>query len=331
MRNSSHGGQLQLLCSRIFLLFSVLARLACATTGQEPLAPIKKTVYAPGQAIPVECLNRTIDTGEQISDSRGQLQYVPLPVCNETGRPLELYFGVEHEVNCTIPFITDEFFHQLEFYVHNDAPLTCRIPTRPLPGLDSEREISSPSSSSSSGGSSSSSTSSADDTYTPLIIALTGTLQLSHLHIATNLNILIHAAPRSVAPGTIDAATAYSISHHSRVTRVIIGDPLPLRLSVRWYPNTALPSGWSGVGGHLYLSTVVYCLLSAGAAVAVCVAYFRGVEFPRRLRSHGRERLGGGAEGFGGSGVGRMYGGYGYGMSTVYNGTGTSNGFGKRD
>ncbi len=36
------------------------------------------------------------------------------------------------DFNCTMSFISDEYFHLLEFYVHNDAPLTCRIPARPL-------------------------------------------------------------------------------------------------------------------------------------------------------------------------------------------------------
>lgn len=31
----------------------------------------------------------------QITDASGQLQYIPFPVCNETGKPLELYFGIE--------------------------------------------------------------------------------------------------------------------------------------------------------------------------------------------------------------------------------------------
>lgn len=44
------------------------------------------------------------------------------------------------------------------------------------------------------------------------------------------------------------------------------------------------------MGGHLFLSTVIYCLLSALAATAVCIAYFRGVELPRRLKTHGRDR-----------------------------------------
>src|SRR5664279_3503531 len=35
------------------------------------------------------------------------------------------------DINCTIPMITDPFFHLLEFYIHNDAPLSCRIPSRP--------------------------------------------------------------------------------------------------------------------------------------------------------------------------------------------------------
>ena len=72
------------------------------------------------------------DTGEHVSDAQGQLQYIPFPTCNETGAPLALHYGLERDTNCTIPFITDEFFHLLEFYVHSDAPLSCRIPARPL-------------------------------------------------------------------------------------------------------------------------------------------------------------------------------------------------------
>lgn len=59
--------------------------------------------------------------------------------CNETGRPLELYFGIEKghhtqlillrslfltlsDINCTLESIDDPLFHLLEFYIHNDAP-----------------------------------------------------------------------------------------------------------------------------------------------------------------------------------------------------------------
>lgn len=258
--------------------------------------------------------------GEHITDAAGNLQYIPFPTCNETGRPLELYFGIEKDINCTIDFIDDNFFHLLEYYVHNDSPFTCRIPQRPLPpssvsSLDSRDASSGQEHLKIEGQGSLSSE------YIPLIIALTGTLQLSHLHVSTHLNVLLHAAPKSSDPGVIAAGTAYSIATLAQPpTRIVIGDSLPLRFSVRWYPTTLLPSGWTGVGGHIYASTLVYCLLSAGAAAAICTVYFRGVELPRRLRSHGKDRMGGGMEG------GRL-GGYGYGVGMNGFGSGT----GKRD
>lgn len=44
----------------------------------------------------------------------------------------------------------------------------------------------------------------------------------------------------------------------------------------------------------MHFSTVVYCLLSAGVGVAVSLAYFRGVELPRRIKRYGKDRVGGG-------------------------------------
>jgi len=215
-------------------------------------------------------------------------------------------------MNCTLDFISDEFFHLLEFYVHNDAPLTCRIPSRPR-SSSTAQAASAPDPIEGQG--------SLSDDYIPLIVALAGQLQLSHLHVSSHLNMLLHAVPRSVEEGVIAAATAYSISSPSQQpTRIVIGDPLPLQFSVRWYPNTLLPSGWTGVGGHLYFTTLLYCALSAGAATAICIAWFRGVELPRRLKSHGKDRVSGGVEG------GRL-GSYGYGLG-VGNGVG---GYGKRD
>ncbi|KAF2801386.1 uncharacterized protein BDZ99DRAFT_469711 [Mytilinidion resinicola] len=305
------------------VVYTFYIALAAAVSSQEPLKLIEKS-YVAGEAISVSCLNRTIDTGEHITDEQGQLEYIPFPTCNETGRPLELHFGIEKEINCTIEFIDDAFFHLLEFYVHNDAPLTCRIPSRPLPSsiLPSssgtgtgaappadEYTVSDESTKKGAMGTQST-------LYTPLIMALAGTLQLSHLHISNALNLLVHAAPKAIAPGTIDAAAAYSVSAHTRQARVSIGDPLTLQFSVRWYPGTVLPSGWRGMGGHLYTSTIVYCLLSAGASAAICVAYFRGVELPRRLRRYARDKAYGG--GGGGYGLpvsnGGGYNGYGYGV-----------------
>lgn len=225
--------------------------------------------------------------------------YIPFPTCNETGRPLELFFGVEKDINCTIDFITDEFFHLLEFYIHNDAPLSCRIPSKPLPPTVLEKEYRVSDESTQEGALGSQST-----LYTPLIVAVAGTLQLSHLHVGNFLNLLVHAAPKRQSPGTVDAATAYSVSSHIRNTKITIGDSLTFSFSVRWYPSTTLPPGWSGYGGHIYHSTLIYCLLSAVASAAVCVVYFRGVELPRRLKRYATERMNGGGGRFGGTGYG---------------------------
>ncbi|EMD64814.1 hypothetical protein GGP41_002917 [Bipolaris sorokiniana] len=281
-------------------LFSFFSTLATALSGQEPLGTLEEQRgYNPGEPIPVSCLNRTIETGEHITDAAGHLQYIPFPVCNETGRPLELFFGVEKDVNCTIDFVTDEFFHLLEFYIHNDAPLSCRIPSKPLPPsvLATQYIVSDSSTQEGALGSQSSS-------YTPLVVALAGTLQLSHLHVGNYLNLLVHAVPKQSSPGTIDAATAYSVSSHTRNTKITIGDSLPLVFAVRWYPSTTLPPGWSGYGGHIYTSTLVYCFLSAVASAAVCVVYFRGVELPRRLKRYATDRMNGGGRGFGNGGSG---------------------------
>lgn len=214
---------------------------------------------------------------------------------------------MEKDINCTLDFVSDPFFHLLEYYVHNDSPFTCRIPSRPLSAASLAGTVDPVEGQGS-----------LSDVWVPLIIALTGTLQLSHLHVSTHLNMLLHAAPRSTDPGVVAAGTAYSIATAQQpATRIIIGDALPLTFSVRWYPTTVLPSGWTGVGGHIYASTLVYCLLSAGAATAVSIAWFRGYELPRRLKSHGKDRTAG-VEG------GRL-GGYGYGV----NGYGV--GGGKRD
>lgn len=216
------------------------------------------------------------------------------------------------DINCTIAEVDDPLFHILEFYVHNDAPLSCRIPSLPP----------------SPGGGSLASTD-----YTHVQFALTGALQLSHLHINPHLNLILHTTSpdplkstsssqankdkkkggnkpkdnRQSAPeGEILAATAYSLPPTSSSPRLVIGDSLPLTLSVRWYSTAVLPPSTSrlssGLGGHVHLSTAAYCLLSFGAGLAVSLAYFRGVEMPQRLRRYGAEKLGGGGEGRGGYG-----------------------------
>lgn len=117
------------------------------------------------------------------------------------------------DTNCTIASITDEFFHLLEFYVHNDAPLTCRIPTHPLLSSVGTSAITP------------SSNNAVQSDYIPLIFALAGTLQYSHLHINTRMNVVLHTSPDlAKEEADILAATGYSVPSLSTTsTKIVIG------------------------------------------------------------------------------------------------------------
>ncbi|KAK8127881.1 hypothetical protein PG984_008989 [Apiospora sp. TS-2023a] len=260
--------------------------------------------YHYGASIPVSCMNRSIETGEHIQDAHDEIQWIPFPVCNETSKPLEFHYGTEAEVNCTVAMIDDPFFHLLEFYIHSDAPLACRLPARPRPHIEAVGEDP------------------YKQEYIPLVFALAGTLQKSHLHISTHLNVLLHSTPKHhVHPhdsGVLDSGIAYStspLSHMdgSQTKRLVIGDPLPLSLSVRWFPTPALPKTegkveWAGMGGHVYASTIFYGLVSFTAGVLGSAVYFFGVVLPKRLRGRG---LGGATPlgyGLNGKGVGNGWG-----------------------
>ncbi len=179
--------------------------------------------------------------------------------------------------------VTDPFFHLLEFYIHSDAPLACRLAERPPPhaeAVGSKHHVTE---------------------YIPLVFALAGTLQLSHMHISTHMNVLLHSTPKHHRhphdSGVLDSATAYSTSplthmEGSDTRRLVIGDPLPLSFSVRWFPTPALPKTdghveWQGMGGHIYASTVFYSLVSFTAGVVIAGAYFMGVILPKRLKGRG--------------------------------------------
>jgi hypothetical protein len=180
--------------------------------------------------------------------------------------------------------ISDPFFHLLEFYVHSDAPLSCRLPSRPAPHdeiiVGDQPYV---------------------PEYVPLVFALAGTLQLSHMHISTHLNVLLHSTPKHhIHPhdsGVLDSGAAYStspLSHMqgSQTRRLVIGDPLPLSFSVRWFPTPALPKTegrveWAGMGGHIYASTVFYGLVSFVAGIVLSGTYFFGIVLPRRLHRRG--------------------------------------------
>jgi hypothetical protein len=259
-------------------------------------------VSAPCACTPRHHLTARRETGEHIENAAHEIQWVPFQVCNETNKPLEFHYGIEGEQNCTIPMISDPFFHLLEFYIHHDAPLSCRMPARPAPHPEVVGEKP------------------PEQEYIPLVFAMAGTLQLSHMHISTHLNVLIHSTPKHhVQPrdsGVLDSATAYSTSplthmEGSATRRLVIGDPLPLSFSVRWFPTPALPKvagkvEWSGMGGHIYASTVFYSLVSFCAGIVVSGVYFFGSVLPKRLK--GRAFGGATPLGYGLNGVGNGWG-----------------------
>ncbi len=220
------------------------------------------------------------ETGEHIEDSNHQLQWIPFPVCKETSKPLEFGYGIEGEVNCTIP-ISHEFFHLLEFYIHSDAPLSCRLPARPPAAVSIIGEAP------------------PAQEHIPLVFALAGTLQLSHMHVSTHMNVLLHSVPKHHVhhhdSGVLDSAISYSTSPLSHMegsasTKLTIGEPLPLRFSVRWFPTPHLPHSegrveWQGLGGHIYASTFFYSLVSFIAGGLVAAMYILGIVLPRRLKN----------------------------------------------
>ncbi|KAH9908319.1 hypothetical protein F4778DRAFT_343827 [Xylariomycetidae sp. FL2044] len=250
-------------------VFLLLVRVARAGT---PLEESILPSYHYGASIPVECMNRSIETGEHIQDAKDEIQWIPFPVCNETSKPLEFHYGIEAEVNCTIPMVDDPFFHLLEFYIHSDAPLACRLPARPPSHVEiiGEKQP--------------------EQEFIPLVFALAGTLQQSHMHISTHLNVLLHSTPKHHIhkhdSGVLDSGAAYSTSPLSHMAgsftrKLIIGDPLPLSFSIRWFPTPALPKTegkveWQGMGGHIYASTVFYGLVSFIAGVLASGVYFFG-------------------------------------------------------
>lgn len=129
----------------------------------------------------------------------------------------------------------------------------------------------------------------------PLVIALAGTLQRSHLHVGHVLNVVMHVRPArddevvgGRKGGAIEAAAAYSVGHESRNTRIVIGDSLKLELRVTWYDGTELPAGRrsAGSGGGMFV-----WLFGVGVGAAVTYVLIRG-DGLRRYKSAAMENMG---------------------------------------
>lgn len=109
--------------------------------------------------------------------------------------------------------------------MHSDVPLTCRVPTEPLAPV----AVVSASGENAAGGKDEGEEGGGVDVlrhsgpaYTPLTFSLQGTLQTSHLHLWTDMNVLVHSIPsggkkkrkgkgKKQGPGYVVAGTAYSV------------------------------------------------------------------------------------------------------------------------
>jgi hypothetical protein len=139
----------------------------------------------------------------------------------------------------------------------------------------------------------------ADAGYVPLVFALAGALQKSHLHVAPVLNVAVHHRPALAGRngrdkgGTVEAAGAYSASPARWGKRVVIGDELPLELRVRWFPADGLPPGGAGgsagqgyaaPGGGWGVGFWWELAWMMGIGYVVCYLQIRGVPWRREER-----------------------------------------------
>ena len=133
--------------------------------------------------------------------------------------PLAFRYGISETITCTIDSLSDSLYHLLEYYVHSDVPLACRIPTAPLDGSSTKfssrkddikekdrhkkKKSKSKDKDEEESGDELSST-----PFTPMTFAVQGTLQYSHLHMWTDLNVLFHRST------SIQSKGAKPSTHH---------------------------------------------------------------------------------------------------------------------
>lgn len=214
--------------------------------------------------------------------------------------------------------MSDELYHLLEFIVHNDVPLSCRVPSYALRSLTGETV--------SAGQDQTSLGAAAPGSWTPLTIALAGSLQLSHIHLHTTVNVIFHThpsyqptEPSSRGRSRLLAATAYSVPNTTQGApsdgpKVIPNDPLVLLFNVGWVPGVVLPgmagqpSGVTSHGFGLGVFGFFAMAASAGVGAMGMLIYER-----RRNAGGGMNGLLGGNIGVGGAGMRLVngYGGYG--------------------
>jgi hypothetical protein len=206
------------------------------------------------------------------------------------------------------------------------VPLSCRVPSYPI-NNEEMGSISSFGDTILTG---------PNDLWTPFTIALQGTLQLSHLHLHTNINVLFHmstdpdttkSSSFSTQPSYLIGSTAYSLPNTTsnapvEGTKIVRNEPVVLTFNVGFIDGAVLP----GMQGRPVMKvtdhSVGFSLLSffalaasAGVGAMAMLVYERRKSGRSGVYSNGL--LGGNVGGARTSG----YGGYG----------GYSSSMGKRD
>lgn len=151
--------------------------------------------------------------------------------------------------------MTEDLFHLFEFYIHADSPFSCRVPSRPRGW--GQRALTEE------GGKVDTSMGGSEDgtEWIPVVLNLAGTIELSHVHIANDMNLIFHTAKDPASGGqVIQSGIAYSSKPLTGAKRVKMGDALELRFKVKWYEGEELPEsnvvvvgrrrwGWIGMVG----------------------------------------------------------------------------------
>jgi hypothetical protein len=162
------------------------------------------------------------------------------------------------------------------------------------------------------------------DLWTPFTIALQGTLQLSHLHLQTNINVIFHTSSESSSVSSskddiahLIASTAYSVPNTTfgaspEGSKIVRNEPLVLTFNVGWIDGAILPGMASrpviGVKDHsLGFSLLGFFALAASAGVGAIAM----LVYERRKSGRSLNGLLGGNVGNGAVGRSTGYGGYG--------------------
>lgn len=242
---------------------------------------------------------------------------------------MSFLYNTPQTQTCTIDSLPDELYHLFEFFVHSDVPLTCRVPSYPL----SQKELGIASTLPGVDG-----TGTEKDQWTPFTIALQGTLQLSHLHLHTHINVLFHISPEPESPAEtvqshLIASTAYSLPNTSSSTplegtKIVRNEPMVLTFNVGWVDGAVLPGMVGrpvlGIKDHsVGLSLLGFFAIAASAGVGAMAMLVYERRKSGRSGVYGNGLLGGNV----GNGVARTSGYGGYGGYGGYSGSSA----GKRD